>query len=79
VTINQPQVEHKVRIKDFENWLDSAGRSPAEMSLKSRLRDICRTLGPAEGMGILERTTALCRSLSRTSITPFGPSTLCFG
>jgi len=40
VTINQPQVEHRVRIKDFENWLDSTGRSPAEMALKSRLRDI---------------------------------------
>jgi hypothetical protein len=40
VTINQPQVQHRVRIKDFENWLDSAGRSPAEMALKSRLRDI---------------------------------------
>ncbi len=40
VTINQPQVEHRGRIKDFENWLDSAGRSPAEMALKSRLRDI---------------------------------------
>ena len=40
VTINQPEVEHRVRIKDFENWLDSAGRSPAEMALKSRLRDI---------------------------------------
>jgi hypothetical protein len=40
VTINQPQVEHRVRIKDFENWLESAGRSPSEMALKSRLRDI---------------------------------------
>jgi hypothetical protein len=40
VTISQPQVEHRVRIKDFENWLDSAGRSPAEMALKGRLRDI---------------------------------------
>ena len=40
VTIKQPEVEHRVRIKDFENWLDSAGRSPAEMALKSRLRDI---------------------------------------
>jgi len=40
VTINQPQVEHRVRIKDFENWLESAGKSPAEMALKSRLRDI---------------------------------------
>ena len=40
VTINQPQVEHRVRIKDFENWLKSAGKSPAQMALKSRLRDI---------------------------------------
>jgi hypothetical protein len=40
VTIRQSEVEHRVRIKDFENWLDSAGRSPAEMALKSRLRDI---------------------------------------
>jgi hypothetical protein len=40
VTINQPRVEHRVRIKDFENLLDSAGKSPAEMALKSRLRDI---------------------------------------
>jgi hypothetical protein len=40
VTINQPQVEHRVRIKDFENWLESGGKSPAEMALKSRLRDI---------------------------------------
>jgi hypothetical protein len=42
VTISQPQVEHRVRIKDFENWLDSTGKSPAEMALKSRLRDIIR-------------------------------------
>lgn len=28
VTINQPQVEHRVRIKDFQNWLDSVGRVP---------------------------------------------------
>ena len=40
VTINQTQVEHRVRIKDFENWLESADRGPAEMALKSRLRDI---------------------------------------
>jgi hypothetical protein len=45
VTINQPGVDQPgvdptVRIKDFENWLDSAGRSPAETALKGRLRDI---------------------------------------
>jgi hypothetical protein len=38
--VRQPEIEHKVRIRDFENWLDSAGRSPAEMALKSRLRII---------------------------------------
>lgn len=40
VSIKQPEVEHRVRIKDFQNWLESAGRSPAEMALKGRLRDI---------------------------------------
>jgi hypothetical protein len=29
-----------VQIRDFYNWLEAAGRSPAEMALKSRLRDI---------------------------------------
>ena len=38
VMIKQPEVEHRVRIQDFENWLESAGRSPVEMALKSRLR-----------------------------------------
>lgn len=40
VAIRQPEVEHNVRIKDFENWLDSAARSPADMALKNRLRNI---------------------------------------
>jgi hypothetical protein len=40
VAIGHPEVEHKVRIKDFEKWLDSAARSPADMALKSRLRNI---------------------------------------
>ena len=40
VKISQPAVEHRVRIKDFTNWLDSAGKTPAEMALKNRLRDI---------------------------------------
>jgi hypothetical protein len=48
VTINQPQVEYRVRIKDFENWLDSAGKSPAEMALKSRLRGIIGRSGGRE-------------------------------
>ncbi len=38
VMVKQPEIEHKVHIRDFEAWLESAGRTPAEMSLKSRLR-----------------------------------------
>ena len=38
VVVKQPEVEHTVRVRDFENWLESTGRSPAEMSLKTRLR-----------------------------------------
>ena len=40
VRIRQPEVEHRVQIRDFYNWLEAAGRSPAEMALKSRLREI---------------------------------------
>lgn len=40
VVVKQPEVEHKVRMRDFEAWLESNGRSPAEMVLKSRLREL---------------------------------------
>ncbi len=40
VTIKPVEVEHRVRIRDFESWLVSAPKSPAEMALKSRLRNI---------------------------------------
>ena len=40
VRVQQPAVEHRVRILDFEKWLDTNGKSPAEMTLKSRLRSI---------------------------------------
>jgi len=40
VRVRQPEVEHRVQIWDFYNWLETAGRSPADMVLKSRLRDI---------------------------------------
>ena len=42
VVARQPQVEHKVRVMDFERWLESNGRTPAEMSLKNRLREILK-------------------------------------
>jgi hypothetical protein len=40
VIVKQPEVEHTVRVRDFEQWLQSVGRSPAEMSLKTRLREL---------------------------------------
>src|SRR5215469_6698194 len=42
VMVRHPEVEHKVRIRDFEAWLGSNGRSPAEMIFKSRLCEILR-------------------------------------
>jgi hypothetical protein len=30
--VKQPEVEHKVRMRDFEAWLESNARSPAEMA-----------------------------------------------
>jgi len=43
VSIKQmAEVEHTVRIRDFKKWLDSAGRNPAEMALKTRLRTILK-------------------------------------
>jgi hypothetical protein len=38
IAVKEPQVEHKVRLRDFESWLASNGKSPAEQALKSDLR-----------------------------------------
>ena len=40
IRVQQPAVEHRVRLAEFERWLGQNGRSPAEMSLKVRLRSI---------------------------------------
>jgi len=40
VKITPPEVEHRVRIRDFASWLESPGKSPAEMMPKQRLREI---------------------------------------
>jgi hypothetical protein len=40
VVVKQPEVEHTVRVRDFEMGLESNGRSPAEMILKTRLREL---------------------------------------
>jgi hypothetical protein len=45
VVVRQPAVEHKVRVREFEQWLESQGRTPAEMSLKHRLRELVRRPG----------------------------------
>jgi hypothetical protein len=37
VVVKQPEVEQEVRVRDFENWLESAGRQPARArSLRPR-------------------------------------------
>ena len=38
--VNHPEIEHKVYMKDFAQWLQSESRIPAEMSLKARLRKL---------------------------------------
>ena len=40
VLVKQPEVEHRVRIQDFERWLHTAGKTPAEILLKARLRGL---------------------------------------
>jgi hypothetical protein len=40
VIVKNPEVEHKVRVQDFERWLEASPRSPAEMILKNRLREL---------------------------------------
>ena len=38
VVVRHPEIQHNVRVQDFELWLESQGRTPAEVSLKGRLR-----------------------------------------
>jgi hypothetical protein len=40
VKVKHPEIEHTVRVQDFERWLETTPRSPAEMILKNRLREI---------------------------------------
>jgi hypothetical protein len=35
-----------VKLQDFENWLKSGGRSPADMLLKARLRRLLGSIDP---------------------------------
>ena len=43
IAVKEPEIEHKVRIRDFENWLASNGKSPAEQALKADLRGLLKT------------------------------------
>jgi hypothetical protein len=40
VKVKYPETEHTVRVQDFERWLEASPRSPAEMILKNRLREL---------------------------------------
>ncbi len=40
VTVTQPEIEHTVRMKDFERWLGAVGGSPADVVQRDRARSI---------------------------------------
>jgi hypothetical protein len=40
VKVKHTEIEHTVRVQDFERWLEASTRSPAEMILKNRLREL---------------------------------------
>lgn len=42
VTVQQPAVEHQVRVKDFLAWLKNKGGSPAEVALREKLTKMLR-------------------------------------
>jgi hypothetical protein len=42
IVVKHPAVSHEVKIRDFEQWLERAGSSPAEVSMKSKLRGLLK-------------------------------------
>jgi hypothetical protein len=40
VKVKHSEIEHTVRVQDFERWLEATPRSPAELALKDRLREL---------------------------------------
>lgn len=40
IKVKHPEIEHTVRVRDFERWPEASPRSPAEMILKNRLREL---------------------------------------
>ena len=43
VVVRQPEIKHEVQLREFERWLESQGRTPAEVSLKGRLRELLKS------------------------------------
>jgi hypothetical protein len=40
VSVREPAPQHHVRMQDFQRWLDSPGKTPAEVIAKERVREI---------------------------------------
>ena len=40
VKVKHPETEHTIRVQDFARWLPASPRSPADMILKNRLREL---------------------------------------
>jgi hypothetical protein len=36
--VKEPEIEHHVKLQDFEAWLERTNRSPKEMAAKQRIR-----------------------------------------
>jgi hypothetical protein len=39
VRIREAEIEHRVRVSDFEAWLERSNKSPGEMVRRQRIRD----------------------------------------
>jgi hypothetical protein len=39
VKVKEPEIEHHVRVRDFDAWLERTNKSPKEMAAKQRIRD----------------------------------------
>lgn len=42
ITVKHPAVTHEVKMQDFEKWLERSGGSPAEMSLRTKLKSLLK-------------------------------------
>lgn len=40
VRVKEPEVEHRVLVRDFERWLENGGGNPADVALRNRLRQL---------------------------------------